>query len=89
MPPLGVRELTAMAKNTGVIQLQGNLNFAKGGQVCQKPASRTVTAVGTLENDSESSLLGEAFRSCIANASVSSLNPLNIFTHIPPIICTK
>ncbi len=67
-----------MAKNTGVIQLQGNLgnlNFAKGGQVRQKPASRTVTAVRTLENNSEfktqskgTSLLGEAFRSCIANA---------------------
>ncbi|MCU0341609.1 MAG: hypothetical protein MUE30_17160, partial [Spirosomaceae bacterium] len=67
-----------MARNTGVIQLQGNLgnlNFAKGGQVRQKPASRPVTSVRTLENNSEfstqtkaSSLIGDAFRSCIANA---------------------
>lgn len=67
-----------MAKNTGVIQLQGNLgnlNFTKGGQVRQKPASRPITADRTLENNSEfstqakaTSLIGEAFRSCIANA---------------------
>ena len=67
-----------MARNTGVVQLQGNvgnLNFTKDGQVRQKPASRTVTADRTLENNSEfstqtkgSSLIGEAFRSCIANA---------------------
>jgi hypothetical protein len=70
-----------MAKNTGVIQLQGNLgnlNFTKGGQVRQKPASRTVTAERTLENNSEfstqakaTSLIGEAFRSCVANAKSS------------------
>jgi hypothetical protein len=53
----------------------GNLNFAKGGQVRQKPASRAVQAVRTLENNNEfktqskgTSLLGEAFRACIANA---------------------
>ncbi len=67
-----------MARNTGVIQLQGNvgnLNFAKGGQVRQKPASRTITAVRTLENNNEfktqakgASLIGESFRACIANA---------------------
>lgn len=67
-----------MAKNVGVVQLQGNLgnlNFTKDGQVRQKPASRTVTAERTLENNSEfstqakaTSLIGEAFRSCIANA---------------------
>jgi hypothetical protein len=70
-----------MAKNTSIIQLQGNvgnLNFARDGQVRQKPASRDVTAVRTLENNSEfktqskgSSLLGQAFRSCIANAKSS------------------
>jgi hypothetical protein len=67
-----------MAKNTGVVQLQGNLgnlNFAKGGQVRQKPASRAITAVRTLENNSEfktqskgASLIGESFRACVANA---------------------
>lgn len=67
-----------MAKNTGVIQLQGNLgnlNFTKDGQVRQKPPSRPVQAVRTMENNSEfstqtkaTSLIGEAFRSCIANA---------------------
>jgi hypothetical protein len=34
----------SMAKNVGVVQLQGNLgnlNFTKDGQVRQKPASRT------------------------------------------------
>ena len=67
-----------MAKNTGVIQLQGNLgnlNFAKGGQVRQKPASRPVSAQRTLENNSEfstqskaTSLIGDSFRACVANA---------------------
>lgn len=67
-----------MAKNTGVIQLQGNvgnLNFTKGGQVRQKPASRPATAIRTLENNSEfstqtkaSSLIGEAFRASIKTA---------------------
>ncbi|TAG40628.1 MAG: hypothetical protein EAZ32_06235 [Cytophagia bacterium] len=71
-----------MAKNTGVIQLQGNvgnLNFTKGGQVRQKPASRPATAVRTLENNSEfktqtkgASLVGEAFRGCITNAKSSN-----------------
>jgi hypothetical protein len=75
---LGAGGLLTMAKNTGVIQLQGNLgnlNFTKGGQVRQKPASRPVTAERTLENNSEfstqakaTSLIGDAFRSCIANA---------------------
>lgn len=67
-----------MAKNTGVIQLLGNvgnLNFARGGQVRQKPASRAVTAIRTIENNSEfktqskaASLIGDSFRSCIVNA---------------------
>lgn len=70
-----------MAKNVGVVQLQGNvgnLNFTKGGQVRQKPTSRPITAERTLENNSEfstqskaTSLLGEAFRNCIANAKSS------------------
>jgi hypothetical protein len=87
-PPL---RLFTMAKNTGVIQLQGNvgnLNFAKDGQVRQKPASRSVTAVRTLENNSEfktqskaASLIGESFRSCIANAKSRDWhNRLSIIT---------
>lgn len=70
-----------MAKNVGVVQLQGNLgnlNFTKDGQVRQKPTSRPITAERTLENNSEfstqakaTSLIGEAFRTCIANAKSS------------------
>lgn len=67
-----------MAKNTGVVQMignVGNLNFAKNGQVRVLPPSRPVTAVRTLENNSEfavqsraTKLIGEAFRSCIMQA---------------------
>jgi hypothetical protein len=82
---------TAMAKNTGVVQLQGNLGnltFAKDGQVRQKPTSRTITAVRTLENNAEfktqskgTSLLGESFRACIANAKSSDWhNRLSVIT---------
>ena len=45
-----------MAKNTGVIQLQGtigNMVFNRNGTVGQKPAGRAQSAVRTLENNAE------------------------------------